>query len=122
MCKYPGGVVPVALAARILGVSRQRVMQLIDVHRMPVIDDMPGATAVDIFVPIDALLGAPMPNENGPPRSIDVANGSVTVRQPRTNPWADWMGYPQSLENFGLEAEKSYMPRTPSAKHCRTET
>lgn len=121
MVRYPGGIVPVCTAARILGVSRQRVRQLIDVHRLPLIDDMPGGNPADVFIPIDALLGAPMAIDTGRPMSLDPSNDNAMVRHFRTNPWADVTGEPQSLEKYGLQPKKSYLPAAPSLNHCRTE-
>jgi len=119
MHTYPGGVVTLAVAARILGVSRQWVVVLVDAHRLPLIDDMPGGTLADRFVPLDSLLAAPMSIEIGRPQSVE---DDRIVPRTRTNPWMDLAEIPQSLENWGLAQKKSYEPGEPSVKHGRTDT
>lgn len=64
---YPGGVVPVGTAARILGVSLQRVDKLNLQGRLTIIDGMPGGNRQDRFVPIDELYDAPTKLEQGRP-------------------------------------------------------
>ena len=62
---WPGGVVPIRTAAQILAVTRQRVIELIQEGRLPAVGPMP--TGDELFVPLDALAGAPTPNRVGRP-------------------------------------------------------
>lgn len=65
MQAYPGGVVTVPMAARILGVQRSRVRSLIREGRLPAIKGYPDGTTKILCVPVDALLGAPTALESG---------------------------------------------------------
>lgn len=62
---HPGGVVPIPTAARILGVQRRRVAELVAEGRLRVVDGMPGGSSRDRFVPVDDLIGAPFREERG---------------------------------------------------------
>lgn len=59
MTTFPGGVVPIDTASRILGVTRSRVYQLIKDGRLPLVEGMPGGTKPDKFIPLDALIASP---------------------------------------------------------------
>ena len=65
--EYPHGVVPIPTAARILGVTPNRVRNLIDEGRVRVLEGMPGGTARDRFVPIIDLVDAPFHMTRGRP-------------------------------------------------------
>lgn len=67
MHRYPLGVVPIPTAARMLHITPQRVRALIDQGRLRVIDDMPGGTDRDRFVPFIDLLDAPFAMTRGRP-------------------------------------------------------
>jgi hypothetical protein len=64
---HPLGVVPVSTAARILHVTPNRVRQLIKNGRIRVLDDMPGGSSHDRFIPIEDLLDAPFAMTRGRP-------------------------------------------------------
>lgn len=59
--QHPGGLVTISTAARMLGVSRERVLYLIRRGRLPVVQGCPTEHRLDRFVPVDALLAAPTP-------------------------------------------------------------
>ena len=63
----PLGVVPISTAARILHVTPNRVRALIKEGRLSVIDNMPGGSNHDRFVPILDLLNAPFAMTRGRP-------------------------------------------------------
>ncbi len=67
MRDYPGGVVPIPTAARMLSVSPNRVRQLISEGRLTIIDGMPGGNERDRFIPVDELVDAPFAMTRGRP-------------------------------------------------------
>lgn len=64
MMRWPGGLLPIGAAAKVLGVSSERVRVLVAEGRLPC-EVMPGGGRLDRFVPVDALLGAPTMLETG---------------------------------------------------------
>lgn len=96
MAAFPGGVIQVSTASRVLGVSRQRIERLIEDGRIPLIEGMPGGNLHDRFVPLDALLAAPTMLDSGRPLVAQGrhADGAPIYRRsvPHDNPWAERMG------------------------------
>lgn len=99
MYQYPGGVVSIPVAARMMSVSTTRIRELIGEGRLPVIEDMPCGEEHDRFVPVDALFGLPTLLETGRPPGwahgadwIEAAGWSV-------NPWAKRLGKPVRRNN-----------------------
>lgn len=76
---HPGGVVPVGTAARILGVSIQRIDKLAQDDRITIVSGMPGGNRQDRFVPLDELFYAPTPLEAGRPM-VTTVDGRRRVR------------------------------------------
>lgn len=68
---YPGGVVDVGTAAFMLGVSTQRVRELIRTGRLPSVESFRiRKERTPILVPVDALAGCPTALEGGRPYNI----------------------------------------------------
>ncbi len=67
MREHPFGVVPISTAAKILHVTPNRVRSLIKESRLRVVDDMPGGSTHDRFVPVEDLLDAPFAMTRGRP-------------------------------------------------------
>ncbi|MBO6512979.1 MAG: hypothetical protein JJ974_03310 [Phycisphaerales bacterium] len=65
--EYPYGFVPISTAARILGVTPNRVRDLIKYGQVRCIDDMPGGSRLDRFVPVEDLIDAPFAMARGRP-------------------------------------------------------
>lgn len=65
--EFPGGVVPVPTAARMLGVSSRRMRALIDAGRLRVVEGMPGGTERDRFIPAVDLINGPFVLDRGQP-------------------------------------------------------
>lgn len=61
---WPGGVVPVGTAARMLGMSRQRFRKLMVAGRVPFFE-MPTGSESDRLVPVDFLMGLSSPLDSG---------------------------------------------------------
>jgi len=61
---WPGGVVPVGTAARMLGLSRQRFRKLMQAGRVPFFE-MPTGSEADRLVPVDFLMGLSSPLDSG---------------------------------------------------------
>jgi predicted XRE-type DNA-binding protein len=100
--------VPIATAARVLGIEQPRVRYLVKSGRLPIIGPMPGGRHCDRFVPTVALLEAPSELERGRPL-MRGENESVRRDVPLPNGWASGSPYPQSvgeLQDF-LEVPKS---------------
>lgn len=64
---FPGGLVPLPTAARMLGVSPRRVRALVDEGRIRLIDGMPGGSDRDRFVPVVDLIDGPFVLDRGQP-------------------------------------------------------
>ncbi len=64
---YPGGLVPIPTAARILDVTPNRVRELIAQGRLRMVEGMPGGTDRDRFVPLIDLVDAPFHMTRGRP-------------------------------------------------------
>lgn len=79
--EYPGGVVPVATAARVLGCRRQNVERLIADGKLRLVQGMPGGSPRDKFVPVVDLYTAPTGLEAGRAWSRDIGTGKL-VREP----------------------------------------
>lgn len=94
---HPGGLVPVGTAARILGVSRQRVAQLIAAGRIPVLD-MPGPSKLDRFIPADALLMIASRADQGRPLRPNPDKGYPTRRVPTPNIYGSTAPTPPSVD------------------------
>lgn len=82
---HPGGLEPLATAARILGVQRQRVHQLVESGRLPSITMPGGNTQTDRFVPLDALLMAPSALDQGRPLRMNPDKGYLSRSRPTPN-------------------------------------
>jgi len=67
MREHPNGFVPLPTAARILGVTTNRVRALVDEGRLPVVSGMPGGNERDRFIPVDDLIDAPFSMARGRP-------------------------------------------------------
>ncbi len=65
--KHPLGMVPIATAARMMGLSRTRMHNLIKLGRVRVVEGMPGGGRIDRFIPIEDLMRAPMKAMGGRP-------------------------------------------------------
>jgi hypothetical protein len=78
MIQYPGGVVPVATAARLSGKSRRRIWELMATGRLPRVSGMPGGGSRDVFVPVDWLLTAPLKANRGQPGQFGPLNRQVS--------------------------------------------
>lgn len=79
--EYPGGVVPVSTAARVLGCRRQNVERLIADGKLRLVQGMPGGGPRDKFVPVADLFTAPTGLEAGRAWSRDIGTGAM-VREP----------------------------------------
>lgn len=64
---YPLGVVPISTASRILNVTPNRVRDLVKQKRIRSIEDMPGGSSHDRFIPIIDLIDAPFAMTRGRP-------------------------------------------------------
>jgi hypothetical protein len=64
---HPLGIVPIPTAARMLGVTPNRVHGLIQEGRLRVVDGMPGGNPRDRFVPVLDLVDAPFNMTRGRP-------------------------------------------------------
>ncbi|MCC6676512.1 MAG: hypothetical protein IT436_05150 [Phycisphaerales bacterium] len=113
---FPGGVVSVATASRVLGVSRQRIERLIDEGRLPLIEGMPGGNLHDRFIPIDALHAAPTMLDTGRPLVVQGrrADGSAIYRRsvPHDNHWAERVGLGPQNEPTDKISSYSWEPPT----------
>ncbi|MFN0132758.1 MAG: hypothetical protein ACKVW3_09555 [Phycisphaerales bacterium] len=103
MARYPGGLLPASMAARVLGVKRQRIYQLIAEQRLPTVELYPGSNLR--LIPFDALMSAPTLMERGRPRDFSVKEGPPR-RGPRPNPWGEPGGGPQPVGFFVPVKEK----------------
>ena len=65
--RYPLGVVSIPTAARVLGVTRNRIRTLIEEKRFTVIAGMPNGSSYDQFIPIAELVAAPFEANRGRP-------------------------------------------------------
>jgi len=81
-----GPLVPIHTAARILTCSHTRMWQLVKEGSLPVIDGMPDAGTLDRFVPLRALLCAPMPHESGKPVGYRAGKGRRGAGSYKCNP------------------------------------
>lgn len=107
MTVFPGGVVPTGTAARLLGISRRRMNEIIRLGRVPLIEGMPGGSKRDRFVPVDALIGLATALEPGTtPRWGRSPRWSFHCGQPTRNHWYRWvlsehyLGNPLDLHEF----------------------
>lgn len=85
---FPGGLVPVATAARMLGVSRQRLSTLIAQGRVPVLA-LPTGSDADQLVPVDCLIGMPTPLDSGRGRDHHKPETPERINGRPRNPWAE---------------------------------
>lgn len=67
LAQHPGGIVPKREAARILGVGSTRIKQLIREGRLPTITTPETLGPARVWIPVDSLIGAPTPLEQGRP-------------------------------------------------------
>lgn len=67
LAQHPGGIIPKRDAARVLGVGPTRIKQLIREGRLPTITTPEHLGPVRVWIPVDALIGAPTPLEQGRP-------------------------------------------------------
>ncbi len=65
--EYPLGLVPITTAARVLGVTPNRVHQLIEYEQIRVVEGMPNGTRRDRFIPVEDLIDAPFAMARGRP-------------------------------------------------------
>lgn len=79
--EYPGGVVPITTAARVLGCRRQNVERLIADGKLRLVHGMPGGGPRDKFVPVADLYTAPTGLEAGRAWSREIGTGAL-VREP----------------------------------------
>jgi hypothetical protein len=73
MREHPGGIVPLNVAARMLGVTGRRLRVLERLGRLSTIRGMPGSLKGDRFVAVDELLRAPFRLNRGQPGRFGVA-------------------------------------------------
>lgn len=90
--RYPGGVVPLATAGRILGISPRRMAQYVAAGRVLLVEGMPGGSPADRFVPIDFLFAMPTRLDVGRPTGYTGGEEYLRSRGARPNPWADMAG------------------------------
>lgn len=74
MREHPYGFVPLPTAARMLGVTTNRVRALVDEGRLSVVSGMPGGNDRDRFIPVDDLIDAPFAMARGRPGVFGVKN------------------------------------------------
>lgn len=89
LSSWPGGLVPVGTAARMLGVSRARLWALMRSGRVPVLE-MPTGAKADRLVPVDALMGLGAPTDAGRGHWKAPSDPDRVGSIPR-NAWADGM-------------------------------
>lgn len=87
MAIYPGGVVPMGTASRVLGVSRKRMNELVRDGTVPLVEGMPGGGRRDRFVPVDALIGLATTMQPGKPVGHLGPRFRVYRGKPLLNPW-----------------------------------
>jgi hypothetical protein len=68
--EHPEGVVPRAVAARLMGWSQTRIGSLIKSGRLRTVGPPPGGSRVDIFIPVLDLIDAPFAADQGRPGSF----------------------------------------------------
>lgn len=85
---WPGGLVPVGTAARMLGVSRTRLWSLIRAGRVPVFA-MPTGSPADRLIPVDALMGLSSGADTGRGESWCAGETADRIGSVPRNPWAE---------------------------------
>ncbi|MGH7242926.1 MAG: hypothetical protein ACREJD_05860 [Phycisphaerales bacterium] len=104
---YPGGVVTFYVARRMLGISLQRLNELVEQGRIPEI--APPAELQDMgrWVPFDSLLGAPTLLESGRPVRRRRMEGQAAREGPNVNPWGSVVDPTTTERVFGENPEGS---------------
>lgn len=102
LASWPGGLVPVGTAARMLGVSRARLWALMREGRVSVLE-LPTWVRADRLVPVDALMGLGTPTDAGRGHWKMAENPDRIGSIPR-NPWADGMAAALEIAEKGRVA------------------
>ncbi len=120
---FPGGLVDPGVAARILGVSRQRISQLIKQGSVPLVYALPNSTDdADRLIPVDALLGLPTAVNVGNSQCWRMGKAFQRSLGIGINPWVELLlNTEQStnlIENSDIPGQKQLFVTSP----VRTKT
>lgn len=67
MVQHPGGILPARQACKVLGIDASRLKQLIRAGRLPTLTPPEWLSPADVWIPVDALFGAPCELDRGRP-------------------------------------------------------
>lgn len=101
------GIVPIPTAARVLGVTPQRVRSLIRQGRLTLINGMPGGIRNDQFIPVKELINAPFAMTRGRPGVFGPKN------RPQYKKEEKYYEYQKSLATSGLQQKEGSRTNSP---------
>lgn len=96
---WPGGVVPIGTAARMLGVSGQRLRGLVAAGRVPAFT-LPTGSPHDRIVPVDVLMGLGSPLDSGRGRDHHLPATDARIGGVSRNAWAEAVAAAVSLTKY----------------------